>query len=54
MEESVDKFDCSEEDEDEKRVHEPSVPLKCCKILNNFKLQVEKIKWFVMDSYQVK
>ena len=38
MEESVDKFDCSEEDEDEKRVHNPNVPLKCCKILKNDKL----------------
>ena len=37
MEESVDKFDCGEKDEDEKRVDEPSVPLKCCEILKSFK-----------------
>ena len=35
MEESIDKFDCGEKDEDEKRVDQPSVPLKCCEILKD-------------------
>lgn len=52
MEKSVDKFDCGEKDEDEKRVDEPSVPLKCCEILKDSKK--DKIFKIVIDSYQMK